>query len=551
MSSEILTIGEKDRTPLVIGLLKKLDERDQRIEELMEAVQLLKEEIQILKDEIAKLKNTSGRPKFPKKKKNNKKGKSGSPKKRPGSEKKAKKESLRIDEVKCVTPSDLPPGAKLKRQRTFVVQELILQSRNTKFILEEYIGPGGESYSAQVPEGVAQGHFGLGLIRFILYQYHHCQVTQPLLREMLSEIGIDISIGKINEILTENLEEFHNEKDEILRKGLEISDWIQTDDTGARHQGRTGYCTHIGNDLFAWFGSTDSKSRINFLKILGSPFGGGYELTPTALKYMKQEKLPKIPLSKLEGSIRRQFDDEESWSSWLKELGIIKKQHIRIATQGALLGGAIEGGLNPKLVILSDDAGQFNVPLLMHALCWVHAIRHIKKLIPPTDKARIARDKALSDVYRLYELLKEFRDDPTAKKSQEIEAQFDTLFKSKTDYATLNQLLKRINRNRSELLLVLTHPSIPLHNNASEGDIREFVKRRKVSGGTRSPSGREARDTFASLKKTCRKLAVSFWDLLGDRLAASKLIPSLPLLMNQKAAEYSQNPFKPPEIIAG
>ena len=548
MSLEILTISEKDRTPLVDALLRKLEERDQRIEELMEAVQLLKEENQVLKDEIAKLKKTSGRPKFTK---TNSKKQSGQIKKRPGSEKKSKKGSLRVDEVKCVTPANLPPGAKLKRQRSFIVQELVMQSRNTKYILEEYVGPDGESYSAQIPNGVAQGHFGLGLIKFILYQYHHCQVTQPLLREMLSEIGIDISSGKINEILTENLLEFHHEKDEILRKGLEISAWIQTDDTGARHQGKTGYCTHIGNDLFAWFGSTDSKSRINFLKILGSPFGSGYELTPTALKYMRQEKLPKIPLSKLEGSIPRRFDDEESWLGWLNELGIIKKRHIRIATQGALLGGAIECGLNPELIILSDDAGQFNVPLMMHALCWVHAIRHIKKLVPPTDKARIARDQALSDAYGLYALLKQFRDCSTAKKSQEIEVEFDALFERKTAYATLNLLLKRIYRNKSELLLVLAHPEIPLHNNASEGDIREFVKRRKVSGGTRSSSGRYSRDTFASLKKTCRKLAVSFWDFLGDRLAATNLIPSLPELMSQKAAEYSLISSTSRNIVAG
>jgi len=84
--------------------------------------------------------------------------------------------------------------------------------------------------------------------------------------------------------------------------------------------------------------------------------------------------------------------------------------------------------------------------------------------------------------------------------------------------------------------VVLDHPEIPLHNNGSGGDIREFVTRRKVSGGTRSPSGRRSRDTFASLKKTCRKLAVSFWDYVGDRLSNAGKIAKLPVLMEEKAA---------------
>lgn len=536
MNSNFLTIGEKDRTPLVEALLLKLEESDHRIDELMEINQALRENIQLLKDEIAVLKKTSKRPKFPKNKKGSKKKTNNPKEKRAGSEKKAKKASLRVDEIKCIVPDGLPDGATLKRRRSVIVQELMLRSQNTKYVLEEYVGPDGKTYSAQVPEGISQGHFGLDLIRFVLYQYHHCQVTQPLLHEMLSEIGVDISTGQINQILTENVATFHEEKDDILHKGLEISSWIQTDDTGARHQGKTGYCTHVGNELFAWFGSSLSKSRVNFLKILGSPFGGGYQITPLALHYMKQEKLPKVPFSKLESSLKRQFEDEESWLEWLSGMGIDTKRHVKIATEGALLGGAIEVGLNPDLIILSDDAGQFNVPLLVHALCWVHAIRHIKKLVPPTDKARLAQEKALEDAYALYQLLKQYRDDPGAESASQIKKAFAELFTRKTDYATLNLLLKRIHKNQEELLVVLKHPKVPIHNNGSEGDIREFVKRRKLSGGTRSSSGRQARDTFASVKKTCRKLAVSFWEFLGDRISGRGQIPLLSELMEAKAA---------------
>ncbi len=112
---------------------------------------------------------------------------------------------------------------------------------------------------------------------------------------------------------------------------------------------------------------------------------------------------------------------------------------------------------------------------------------------------------------------------------------FDTLFTQKTRYQTLNQLLKRLHQNKAELLLVLERPDIPLHTNGSERDIRDYVKKRKVSGGTRSDLGRQCRDTFISLKKTCRKLGLSFWDYLNDRIAQADLIP-WPTLIATRAA---------------
>jgi len=107
----------------------------------------------------------------------------------------------------------------------------------------------------------------------------------------------------------------------------------------------------------------------------------------------------------------------------------------------------------------------------------------------------------------------------------------------KTSCEMLNQLLTRLNKNKSELLLVLEHPELPLHNNLSEGDVREYVKKRKISGSTRSEDGRRGRDTFASLKKTCRKLGVSFWYYLKDRVSGSNRIEPLAELIRQRAQE--------------
>ena len=84
--------------------------------------------------------------------------------------------------------------------------------------------------------------------------------------------------------------------------------------------------------------------------------------------------------------------------------------------------------------------------------------------------------------------------------------------------ATLDRLLSRLHANKSELLRVLDRPEIPLHTNGSENDIRCQVTKRKISGGTRSDDGRDCRDAFLGLAKTCAKLGIKIWHYLGDRL---------------------------------
>ena len=114
-----------------------------------------------------------------------------------------------------------------------------------------------------------------------------------------------------------------------------------------------------------------------------------------------------------------------------------------------------------------------------------------------------------------------------------IEKLFDALCAKRMDWATLNSALMRLKRNKSELLLVLERPEIPLHNNLSENDMRIYVKKRKISAGTRSDVGRDSRDTFTSLKKTCKKLGICFWEYLNDRISKTNSIPKLASLVQQ------------------
>ena len=119
-----------------------------------------------------------------------------------------------------------------------------------------------------------------------------------------------------------------------------------------------------------------------------------------------------------------------------------------------------------------------------------------------------------------------------------MRARFDRIFRRRTGFATLDRLLARLRLNKEELLRVLERPEIPLHTNGSENDIRCQVTRRKVSAGTRSDAGRDCRDAFLGLGKTCAKLGVSFWDYLGSRLGVARqaLVPHLPELVRGRGA---------------
>jgi len=187
--------------------------------------------------------------------------------------------------------------------------------------------------------------------------------------------------------------------------------------------------------------------------------------------------------------------------------------------------------------LVSDDAGQFKISGLLHALCWLHAERSIRKLVPLSPREQEAIDNVRDAVWKYYQRLRAYRESPTPRRKAALERDFERLFRRRTGFADLNEALWRIHEKRNDLLLVLDRPEIPLHNNLSESDIREWAKKRKISAGTRSELGRRCRDTFISLKKTCRKLGVSFWRYLQDRIRGAHEILTLPELMRQAVQE--------------
>jgi Transposase IS66 family len=540
MKVELPEIRRDERTPLVESLLAI-------IRELLDRVQQLEQTVQQLRDENALLKGLKPRPKIsPSRLESPTPSPPPKDGKRPGSDKRSKNSQLIIPQDVTLLLDNLPPGAVLKSYEPYVVQELTIAAKATRYLRARYELPGGGSLLAPLPADVLPGsHYGPNLICYILNQHHHAYVTQSLLLEQLHDFGIDMSAGQLSAILTENNEVFHEEKDEVRLAGLETASYIGTDDTGARHQGRNGYCTVIGNDLFACFESTDSKSRLNFLEVLhgSQPL---YAINDLTLGYWKEQGLRADLVEKLSQG-PQEFACASAWQARLAELTITSDRHVRMATEGALLGGLSERGVSPELVVLSDGAPQFDI--LLHASCWIHAERPLARLVPHNDAHRAVIEQVREQIWQLYKGLKAYRQQPDAAQKPVLENGFDTLCSQKTGYPNIDAVLKEMRAHRPDLLRVLEQPAVPLHNNGSETDIREYVKKRKISGGTRSTAGRRCRDTFASLKKTCRKLGMNFWTYLQDRVRGLGQVTRLAELIRQRAAAEQAPPAVPVEAV--
>lgn len=506
-------------------------------EEYAGMILALREQVQLLKDEIAVLKGQKPKPKIPPNRldKNtpdpSDKGNDGKGK-RPGSDKRSKTANLEIDETRHINLENVPPDATFNGWSDYTVQDLTINKKVILFKLATYVDANGQTFSAPLPPEYRTGHFGPQLIAFCLYQYHQCHVTQPLLLEALREFGIDISSGQLNIILVENKESYHLEKEAMLEPALRGAEYINTDDTSARHDGKNGYCTHVGGSLFSYFTSSESKSRINFLEVLRGKYTD-YVISDEALEYMFEHGASDDLLNLLEEAPRKHFANFMKWMKHLGRLGIVTEKEQRLATEGALIGSLCSHGFHDDLVIVSDDAPQF--ALSLNALCWIHAERHFRKFIPVSDQVRLELEQIRDAIWGLYRDLKAYKAKPEADRKAALSKEFDRVFTMRTSSVALNDLIDRTYMNKEKLLRVLDYPNIPLHNNDSERDIREYVKRRKISGSTRSIGGRQARDTFTSLKKTCRKLGLSFWKYLQDRVAGIGKIPQLSAIIRERS----------------
>src|SRR5271168_5027104 len=320
----------------------------------------------------------------------------------------------------------VPAGSRFKGYETYMVQELVLSVHAIRYRRERWVTPDGPTMVAPLPDGI-DGHFGPDLRRFVLMQYHQGQSTLPRLTALLQSVGVSISKREVQRLLTEKQAGFLDEARDVLRAGLATSPWVSVDDTGARHKATNGFCTQIGNDRFTWFGTRSSKSRLNFLDLLRAGHTD-YVLNEAAFSYLRSRGLAAPLIARLAEAGVTRFANQAAWQAHLDQLGItapekpgaaVIQDPVQIATEGAQWGSIHAHGFLRGAVVLSDDAGQFDVGpgdsvgSPVHALCWVHAERLVHKLDTFTDQQRAAQQRVRHLIWNFYADLKIYRTNPS------------------------------------------------------------------------------------------------------------------------------------------
>src|SRR5215210_4808204 len=509
---------------LVSDLAGKIDRLEHEVEQLRLANSNLHASNQALKDEIARLKTLPPRPPFqPSWMEKATQPRPVGPGRRPG--RGAKRDRVTRE---VTLRAEVPPGSRFKGYKTVVRRDLVLVAEVVRYKRERWLTPEGQTLIAPMPAGITGG-YGPGVRRFCLALHTQGQVTTERLTDLLNGIGLAISKRQVVRLLTTDLEKFEQEDHAVLKAGLVTSPYITVDDTGARHARRPGVTTQIGGERFCVFRTSRSKLRLNFLSLLRAGCEE-YVVNEAALDYLRRQPVEAAViarLTKLQGSVFR------SQMDWLEQLArcsinIFDRALLQTLNEAATWGALRHHGLMETTVVVSDDAGQFRIAT--HALCWIHAERHLQKLMPGSPKQAKAVELVREAIWCFYRSLKLWKQSPSPGGERAFRRQFDKIFGLRTGYKELDDLLARLARRKDELLRVLERPEIPLHTNASENDLRAWVIKRKISGGTMSADGRVARDVMLGLSKTCRKLRLSFFDYVGDRHGLNTDQPKIPPL---------------------
>ena len=515
-SLEALSLAElREVVGRLVGEVRRLHSDSSALQTKVDAQQAmitaLRAEKQALRDEVARLKGLPPRP--PSRpsgmKQATQPGAANKDAKRPKLPRGVKRDAQAIT-AERVLKAAVPAGSRFKGYEDILVRDLHLSAEVVRYRRERWVLPSGETVLAALPAGIVGG-FGPELRRFVLALHAQGQVTTERLVALLNGTGVEVSKRQAVRLLTEPLDGFASEDQEVLRAGLATARWVTVDpckslhdfaDTAARHAHKDGFTTQIGDaseiagDLrgFTVFRTGTSKSREAFLSLLRA----GHThcvVNAAALDSMRGHSLSGQVIALLDAHPAKRFADTSAWSAHLARFGIdtlaITPDPVQVATRRALWGAVRCHGLLTGAVIVSDDAGQFRVGL--HALCWVRAERLVHKLVPATPEQRQAVEVTRTLIWWLYADLKAWARDPCPRRAAALRARFDRIFGRRTGYATLDRLLARLHRRKSELLRVLERPEIPLHTNGSENDIRACVTQRKVSGGTMSTAGRTAR----------------------------------------------------------
>jgi hypothetical protein len=432
----------------------------------------------------------------------------------------------------------LPEDAIFKDYDPVVVQDIIITTKNTLYMKEVYYSPSQhKTYTGELPKGV-EGEFGHGVKSLIITLKHASNVSEPKIHEFLENMGIHISPATISRILTKNNELFHQEKADIFRAGLESTIYQQIDDTGAKVKGQNHYVQIICNPFYTAYFTIPHKDRLSILDILQGGETRTYFFNDEAFTLLKYFRLSRKMISKLRNAVFDKKLDEKQMHQLMEEIfsdpskGI--NQRTRIMEAGAIAAYHNQKEFPVVKALLSDAAPQFKKLTEEHALCWIHDGRDYTKLVPVVPLHKKELEDFRSQYWNYYGKLLQFKQDLSQENAEKLSAEFDELVSTETNYEALNELIKKTKDIKSELLLTLKYPEIPLHNNAAELGARSQVRKRDVSLHTMTEEGTKANDTFSTIVQTAKKLGVSAYKYFNDRVSKSFKMPSLAELIGAK-----------------
>ena len=409
------------------------------------------------------------------------------------------------------------------------------------FHKEKFYSPSQHHTSlATLPQGY-HGQLGPGIKSLALALYFGAQMSEPKVAELLRHVGVQISEGQVSNLLIKDQAAFHAEKDALYQAGLASSPWQHLDDTSTRGNGQNGYCHIVCTPLSTAYFTTAAKDRRTMIDVLTNHRPRRFVVNAEALGYVEAVGLAAVRRRQLEQLSGETCRDEATMQALLEEhmpgLGPQQRQWILDATAVAAYHADLEYPVVRLLVC--DDAPQFALVTEELALCWVHEGRHYKKLMPYVPHHRTLVEAFVQRFWTYYDALRAYREHPTLAEAVRLAGEFETLYSTVTGYDALDERIAKTRAKKACLLMALTHPEIPLHNNPAELGARARVRKRDVSFGPRTRAGAKAWDTFLTLAGTARKLGVSFYHYIHDRVSGAYQMPALADLIPERAKDLN------------
>jgi len=535
---DLSAIHEENARKLVKVLLNQ-------IEELSASLREARIEIQRLRDENNRLNGEQGKPKIkanlvkPVEKHSSEKERHKS-RERHRKGKKAglvihRREALRLER------ENLPKDVVFKGYAEVVVQDILFQADNVLFRKEKYYSPSErKTYLARVPAGY-EGQFGPGVKALIPALHFGGGMTEPKVLEFLGYVGIQISPAQLSNLLIKGQAEFHAESSAVFEAGLKSSPYQHIDDTSTRVNGQNQACHIVCNPVYTSFHTRPHKDRLTILDILRSGRPRLFLLNAEALAYLESQPFSKNTRQILAEWLSDTALDEANFILRLDEKlpNLPSQQRKALIDAAAVAAYHAECGVPVIQTLICDDAPQFNWLTTSMMLCWVHEGRAYKKLMPFIACHRELLNDFLQRFWKFYDRLLDYRQQPTLETARQLVIEFDELFATRTGYSALDLRIAKTQTKKTALLLVLKYPELPLHNNPAELAARYRVRKRDISFGPRTEDGKQAWDTFMTLVATTKKLGISFYDYLRDRITKSNAISALAELIQRAAQELN------------